>query len=55
MTLNKAEEELRKKRTLHRDYRAIAMEMMHRYSRTGQEEFGKRCGSLDYSGEPGEK
>ena len=40
---------LRKKRTPHRDYRAIAMEMMHRYSRISQEEIGKRFGNLDYS------
>jgi hypothetical protein len=30
------------------------MEMMYRYSRISQE-IGKRFGSLDYSGEPGEK
>ena len=43
------EEELSKKRTIHRDYRAIAMELVHRHSRMSQEEIGKRFGTIDYS------
>ena len=35
--------------TPHRDYRAVAIEMMPRYSRISQKEIGKRCGNLDYS------
>jgi REP-associated tyrosine transposase len=43
------EQELSKKRTLHRDYRAIAMELVHRHTRISQEEIGKRLGNIDYS------
>jgi hypothetical protein len=43
------EEELSKKRTFHRDYRAIAMELVHRHTRISQEEIGKRFGNIDYS------
>ena len=42
-------EELAKKRTPHRDSRAVAMEMMYRYGKISQEEIGKRLGGLDYS------
>jgi putative transposase len=42
-------EELAKKRTPHRDSRAVAMEMMYRYGKISQEEIGKRLGDLDYS------
>ncbi len=42
-------DELTKKRTPYRDYRALVMEMMYRYSRISQEEIGKRFGHLDYS------
>jgi len=35
-------EELAKKRTPHRDSRAVAMEMMYRYGKISQEEIGKR-------------
>jgi chromosomal replication initiation ATPase DnaA len=42
-------QELTKKRTPHRDYRSIAMELMYRYSKISQEEIGKRFGGLDYS------
>ena len=42
-------QELTKKRTPHRDYRSIAMELMYRYSKISQEEIGERFGGLDYS------
>jgi putative transposase len=42
-------EELAKKRTPHRDSRAVVMEMMYRYGKISQEEIGKRLGGLDYS------
>jgi putative transposase len=41
--------ELAKKRTPHRDSRAVAMEMMYRNGKISQEEIGKRLGDLDYS------
>ena len=41
--------ELAKKRTPHRDSRAVVMEMMYRYGKISQEEIGKRLGGLDYS------
>jgi len=42
-------EELSKKRTKYRDFRAIAMELMYRHSNLSQAEIGKRLGGLDYS------
>jgi len=41
--------ELKKKRTPYRDYRAVAMELMYRYSGISQAELGRRLGGLDYS------
>jgi len=38
-------EELAKKRTPHRDSRAVVMEMMYRYGKISQEEIGKRVGA----------
>jgi len=42
-------EELARRRTPFRDYRAMAMELMYRYSRMSQREIGETLGKLDYS------
>jgi len=42
-------EELTRRRTPFRDYRAMAMELMYQYSRMTQREIGQRLGKLDYS------
>jgi REP element-mobilizing transposase RayT len=42
-------EDLIKKRTRYRDERALAMELMHRYSRAKQKEIGEHLRGLDYA------
>jgi REP-associated tyrosine transposase len=42
-------EELAKRRTAYRDERAVAMELLYRYSGIKQREIGERLGEIDYS------
>jgi hypothetical protein len=44
-----AEEKIACRRTVYRDERAVAMELMYRYGGVGQAGIGKVLGGLDYS------
>ncbi len=42
-------EDIAKRRTAFRDQRAVAIELLYRYSALKQREIGQRLGQIDYS------
>ena len=42
-------EELAQRRTAYRDQRAVAIDLLYRYSGVNQREIGQRLGQIDYS------